>query len=196
MPLPPPTAEREPIHTRAITLRGWRRADGLWDIEGHLVDTKTYGFPNTDRGWIGAGVPLHEMWLRFTVDETLTIRAVEAATDNAPYGVCPAITPNFQRLVGLRIKAGFTQAVRERVGGVAGCTHLVELTGPLATTAFQTVMPDLHRRRREASEAAGEPPPRRHGAPGKAPALLDSCHAYASDGPIVQRDYPEFYTGH
>jgi len=195
MPLPPSTAEREHIHTRTVTCRGFRRADGLYDIEGHLVDQKTYGFSNTDRGWVPPGEPLHQMWLRFTVDETLTIHAVEATTDHAPYTICPAITPNFQRLVGLRIKAGFTQAVRERLGGVAGCTHLVELTGPLATTAFQTVMPDIFRRRREAAEAAGEPTPRRHGAPGRAPGMLDSCHAYASDGPIVKREYPEFYTG-
>ena len=43
MPLSPP-APREPIHTRAIDLRGYRREDGLWDIEGHLTDVKCYDF--------------------------------------------------------------------------------------------------------------------------------------------------------
>jgi hypothetical protein len=195
MPLSPPTVDREPIHTRTVTCRGHRRTDGLYDIEGHLLDQKAYGFPNTDRGWIAPGEPLHEMWLRLTVDETLVIKAVEAVTDNAPYGVCPTITPNFQRLVGLRIKGGFTQAVKERLGGVEGCTHLVELTGPVATTAYQTVMPDVYRRRREAAETAGQAIPRRHGAPGIAPALLNTCHAYAANGPVVKREYPDFYTG-
>ncbi len=43
MPLPPPV-DREPIHTRRIECTGYRRTDGLWDVEGHLVDTKSYEF--------------------------------------------------------------------------------------------------------------------------------------------------------
>ena len=39
MPLSP-AAPREHIHTRTVTCRGYRRKDGLWDIEGHLVDVK------------------------------------------------------------------------------------------------------------------------------------------------------------
>ena len=31
-----PTVEREEIHTRHITMRAYRRADGLYDIEGRV----------------------------------------------------------------------------------------------------------------------------------------------------------------
>ena len=41
MPLSAP-APRHFMHNRAIECRGYQREDGLWDIEGHLVDTKTY----------------------------------------------------------------------------------------------------------------------------------------------------------
>ena len=41
MPLSEPTA-REPLHRRTIDMVGYRRADGLFDIEAHLIDTKTY----------------------------------------------------------------------------------------------------------------------------------------------------------
>ena len=71
------------------------------------------------------------MWIRLTVDDALTIQAVEAVTDAAPYGVCPSIAPNFQRLVGLAIKPGFTARVKQLLGGVEGCTHLVDLLGPV-----------------------------------------------------------------
>ena len=37
MPLPSP-APRTHIHARTVRLDGYRRADGLWDIEGHLTD--------------------------------------------------------------------------------------------------------------------------------------------------------------
>ena len=41
-------ADREPMHRRQIDMRGYLRADGLFDIEGHLLDTKSYGFDNEE----------------------------------------------------------------------------------------------------------------------------------------------------
>jgi len=186
MPLSP-AAPRELIHHREIHCHGYRRADGLWDVEAHLTDVKTYAFVNEWRGEVTPGTPIHDMWLRLTVDDHLVIHAVEAATDGSPYPVCGAVTPRFQRLVGLAINPGFQREVRKRLGGVEGCTHLLELLGPLATTCFQTVFPY---RNRERPEGAREPK-----ATGKRPRLIDTCHAFASDGEVVRRNWPEFYTG-
>jgi hypothetical protein len=178
MPLSPGAA-REPIHHRQIDCRGFRRADGLWDIEGHIVDTKSYGFPNRARGRIEAGEPIHEMWIRLTIDESMTIHAVEAVTDAGPFTICPDITPAFQQLKGLKIDGGWRKAVAQRLGREQGCTHLVELLGPVATTAFQTLVAA-----RRASEAAD---------PNRRPRFLDTCHALKSDGPVVQEQWPQFY---
>ena len=68
MPLSTVDVDREPIHTRAIECRSFRRSDGLWDIEGHLTDVKAYPFSNEFRGEIKPGEPLHDMWIRLTVD--------------------------------------------------------------------------------------------------------------------------------
>ena len=46
--------ERKHLHTRRYEFQGFQRADGLWDIEGHMTDTKTYGFQNAWRGEIKA----------------------------------------------------------------------------------------------------------------------------------------------
>ena len=119
MPLSPPP-ERELLHSRDIVLRGYRRADGLYDIEAHLTDTKTYGSANRDRGYIHAGEPIHGMWMRLTVDEQRRIVACEAASDHTPYAICPAAAPNFARLAGLQIKPGFLKEAARRVGGTAG----------------------------------------------------------------------------
>jgi hypothetical protein len=40
MPLSPPQ-ERELLHSRDIVLRGYQRADGLYDIEAQLTDAKS-----------------------------------------------------------------------------------------------------------------------------------------------------------
>ena len=115
MPLSPPP-ERELLHSRDIVLRGYLRVDGLYDIEAHLTDTKTYGSANRDRGYIHAGEPIHGMWLRLTVDEERRIVACEASSDHTPYAICPAAAPNFARLAGLQIKPGF---LKEAAGGSA-----------------------------------------------------------------------------
>ena len=185
MPLSP-AAPREHIHTRTIDCRGYHREDGLWDIEGHLVDTKTYGFENRWRGSVEAGTPVHEMWLRLTIDDELTVRDVEAVTDHGPFPVCPDITPNFKLLVGERIGPGWNARVRRVLGGAKGCTHLVELLGPLATVAYQTMVGRRRKVEKEA-EADGKEPER--------PRIIDTCHALASDGEVVREEWPAFYTG-
>lgn len=180
MPLSEPQ-ERELLHRRDIALRGYRRADGLFDIEAHLTDTKTYGFPSEDRGFVAAGEPLHGMWMRMTLDDDLTIVACEASTEFGPYTVCPAAAPNFSRLAGLSIKRGFLRAAAERVGGTQGCTHLRELLQQMATVAIQTLYAVRSRREEEQRP--------------EKPGLLNSCLAYATDSPVVRRRWPHLYTG-
>jgi Protein of unknown function (DUF2889) len=189
MPLSP-ASPRQHIHARQVHCRGYRRDDGLWDIEGHLTDTKTYAFDSDYRGRIEAGDPVHEMWVRLTVDDDLIVRGVEAVTDKSPFPICPAIAPNFTRLIGLSIRPGFLSKVRERLGGVEGCTHLVELMGPIATTAYQTIYPYRHRLTRQSGDAPPQPPK-----PKGRPRLIDTCHAFRSDGEIVKRLWPDHYTG-
>ena len=181
MPLSTPHI-RKPIHYRSVQCRSYQREDSLWDIEGHLVDTKSYAFPNRERGEIAAGEPVHEMWLRLTVDDELRVHEVEATTDAGPFSICPAITDQFKKLRGLRIGRGWRRRVNELLGGVKGCTHLVELLGPVATTAFQTIYPIKSRREKSATG-------------GKKPPIIDSCHALASDSEVVKRHWPEFYNG-
>ncbi len=181
MPLPRP-APRRHIHDREIRCRGYQRDDGLWDIEGTLIDTKTYSFANHDRDGVNAGEPIHAMHIRLTVDDSLTVRAVAADTEAGPFSICGNVAPRFDALAGLRIGPGWKKAVLERLGGVKGCTHLTELLlGPLTTVAYQTVSPA--RRRRETEGAAGRP------------AILDTCHALAADSPVVKRQWPDHYSG-
>lgn len=196
MPLSPPVG-RQHLHTRRVTCQGFYRDDGLWDIEGRITDTKTYEHGNEWRGPLKPGDFVHDMSIRLTLDHRFTIVDVEAATDSSPYRMCGDITPNFKKLIGLRVGPGFNKAVRERLGGTQGCTHLVELLGPMATTAFQTAG---SRRANELQTAhrikIGKPPrPRDPSRPPRKPYMLDSCHSWASDGEVAKRWVPQFYTG-
>lgn len=186
MPLPDPNPRRH-VHTRSITYCGFEREDGLWDIEAHMTDTKTYAFKNDWRGEVQIGEPLHEMLLRVTIDDGFTIQDVIAKTENSPFAMCPDIAPNYKSLIGIKMGSGWRQAIRQKVGGVQGCTHLTELLFPMATVAMQTIWP-LMRHRKNKSDSATEKSERR-------PSVLDTCHAWATGSPVVKVNAPKYYTG-
>ncbi len=196
MPLTEPVP-REPLHLRAIELCGYRREDGLFDIEARLTDTKTYAFRNSDRGQIEPGVPLHRMLARMTLNTEMVITAFEAVTEYGPYAICPTAAPNFARLAGLKIGRGFLKAANERVGGVHGCTHLRELLGQMGTVAFQTLLAVRVKRETAANALASADQPAAEPVIEKPsrPMMLGTCLAYAPDSPVVARQWPQFYTG-
>ena len=166
-----PAAPRRALHTRKIECTGYERDDGLWEVEGRLSDVRTWnqGNVNSSRPR-AAGEPIHLMSLRLTLDDSFLIVAAEAVTHQAPFVDCDGINDSYLQLVGMRIQAGFTQAVKTRFRGVQGCTHITDLLGPVATTALQSINPQLSRRRAE----RGEPPPDE----GRRPPMLDSCHGW------------------
>ena len=199
MPLPTPDS-REPVHTRSIEINGYRRADGQFDIEAHLTDVKCFSQTNFDRGFIEAGEPIHDMWLRLTVTPEMKITAVAGISDKTPYVMCPTAAPNFSRLEGLTIKAGFLREVNHLLGGTAGCTHLRELLQQMATTAFQTISPHKVRQEMKADGTADQRGSDKADARitekmGGAPKMLNTCLAYDEAGPLVKRRWPHLYTG-
>jgi len=186
MPLSKPTIKRELFHTRQVTCQGYLREDGLWDIEAYLLDTKTHSFPIKLReAPLPPGQALHEMRLRLTLDEQFKIHAVEAVMEATPFYLCPNITEQYQKLNGLIIGPGWNMKIKELLGGAQGCTHLTELLGPLATTAFQTIYGATGRKRAQQQTQN----------PTQKPKLLNTCHNFASDSEVVQKIWPQFYTG-
>lgn len=170
------------LHRRTVECVGFRRDDGLFDIEGHMTDIKSYSFPNSYRDGIGAGEPVHDMWARLTLDEDLLVHAAEAWTADGPYAVCGDINDAYASLTGIRIGPGWRRAVQQRVGGVLGCVHITELLNPMATTAYQTI----HGRRAEKG----------HEKPGEGtrkPFFIDSCHALSSTGEVVREQWPHWF---
>lgn len=170
---------RRLLHTRQLECSGYEREDGLFEIEGRLLDTKGQDtdFPY---GTIVAGGTLHRMRLLMVLDRQLVIQSVEAFTEQAPTPVCGQITDAYRALAGVRIGPGFKKRVAERVGGINGCTHLTELLGPMATTAIQTLAPLMQKRLREraAVDPAFEMP--RHW-------VIGTCHAYHPEGDAARR---------
>ncbi len=121
------------------------------------------------------------------IDDEFMIQDVVAATDNSPFEMCPSITPNYKSLVGIRMGPGWRKAIRMKVGGVQGCMHLTELLFPMATVAMQTIWP-LLRHKKNKPDSSQENKSRR-------PMVLDTCHAWSTDSPVVKENAPKYYTG-
>ncbi len=179
MPLPVTEVERELTHTRRIRFEGYKRSDGLWDMEAHLTDIKNHDYP-LKTGVRRAGQPIHGMWVRVTVDRHLNILAATASSDDVPYpGGCEGVAANYSKLVGMNLLKGFRKHLAEIFGGVKGCTHITEMLAGLPTAAIQTF--------------AGERSEER--ADGKKPFQLDQCQALETTGETVMKWYPKWYRG-
>jgi hypothetical protein len=181
MPLPPPNSPRKLKHRRAIEASAYEREDGLWDIDAHITDIKTRDVPLAS-GTRPAGEPVHDLWLRLTIDRQLNVVDAGAVSDAVPYpGYCNTIVPAYRQLIGLNLLKGFRQGIKERLAGTAGCTHLSELALVLPTAAIQAFAGDVLPTQDGAAAAQDQKP-----------FQLDRCHALRTDGEAVARYYPRW----
>ena len=178
----PEPVPRQPAHTRSISARGFRRGDGLWDIEAELTDVKAYD--SQGERFRPAGEPVHRMQIRLTIDDALVVHAAVAAMPNTPFTECTPAADPFDALVGARIGPGWRKQVDAAMGGIRGCTHLRELLGVMATVAFQTVPGWRRHERRQ----RGEPTPVAT-EPGY---QMGQCLGWDFDGPVIARVAPQF----
>jgi hypothetical protein len=174
---------RRPLHLRRISFEGFRRPDGLWDIDGELVDTKTYAFRRREGGEHPAGAPVHHMRVRVTLDDALTVVAIEGGLDSAPYPECRTASGPLHKLVGARLGSGWRSAIDGALGGVNGCTHLRELLFGVATAAFQTIYSY-----RALGDTNGSAPEMEV----TAPPYLNTCSTWNTEGAVVARLMPMF----
>ncbi|MEE8365681.1 MAG: DUF2889 domain-containing protein [Gammaproteobacteria bacterium] len=177
------SAPRKKMHHRYIDCEGFLRDDGLWDIEARMRDTRTYdcGYDENHRGGIiKAGEPVHDMWLRLTIDLDFVIQDAQASSDHTPFGICTQAAVEMKALVGLKMGQGWMKLVRQRIDTHKSCTHLMDLLGPIAATAYQTLHVALEEREARRTER-------------QKPMILDTCIALASDGDVVKKHWPKFY---
>ncbi|MEO7494991.1 MAG: DUF2889 domain-containing protein [Massilia sp.] len=168
-------------HTRAIQVQAYARDDGLWDLDAHITDIKSSDIVLTS-GPRAAGVPVHDLKLRLTINPDMLIVDAEAASDAVPYpGYCDTIAPAYKSLIGLSLTDHFRLRLKDRLSGVLGCTHLTELSLILPTAAFQALGRDI----------AGFGGARAGGEQG-APFQINRCHALRADGPAVAKYYPRW----
>lgn len=167
-----PAVAAVPHHRRSVTFDVIEADDDQVTVIGRLRD---------ERPWARTGHDLpvvHDLELALTVTAAdLVVRAVDVQFRTYPHAECPQIAQAYQRLVGLSIGRGWAAAMRDQVGGPAGCTHLRELARAMAPALLQSVFSRRQRLGLHASATAEDADS----------ALLlafltGSCHIWAADG--------------
>ena len=220
MPLSSPVS-RQLRHRRAIRADAYEREDGLWDIEACLTDEKPRDVTLAS-GVRPNGSPIHELWLRITIDRKLNVVDAEASSDWVPYpGLCEASNPAYRALIGLNLFQNFRRDAARLLAGTAGCTHLTELCAIIPTAAIQAFAGDVwNTDKGRPGSGNGSTDDQANGTQGsngrdaqdnassaqageqaseqsndKPPFQLGRCHALRFDGEAVRQFYPRWY-GH
>jgi hypothetical protein len=142
-----------------------------------MTDIKPMDMPLSS-GMRPAGEPIHEMWVRLTIDRKLNVIDAVAATDAMPYeGECGRITPDYAKLTGSNLLKGFRHTIKQLYADIKGCTHLNEILAQMPTAAIQSFSGE----RRDNEDT------------GRKPFQLDNCHALATNSATVLRYYPKWY---
>ena len=170
---------KELIHTRNISVRCYETGEEAILVEGSLADERLFPFflysANEARG---PGV-VHHMIIRLRLSlPELKILDADAEMPVVPVFECREIAESVRRLIGLRIRPGFTNEVRRLLAKTAGCLHLTHLILAMSSAAVQGLWTYYSRKKT--------------GGPVRMPEMdgsmiVDSCWLWRGDGPLAAR---------
>lgn len=171
--------QKERIHSRNISIDCYETADGNLFVEAALTDERYVPFFLYTGNRVHEPGVIHGMNARMTIRvPDLTILDADADMPVVPIEACTEVRDSIRRLVGMRIRSGFTNEVRQMLGKTAGCQHLTNLVMTMSSGAVQGLWTIMSRLR-------GTNSPRR---PFLDPTLLlDSCWLWRSGGPLADR---------
>lgn len=165
-----PAPDAVPHHRRTLTISAYDAPDGGVLMVGRLRDERPWATRPGDLPVV------HDLELRLLVSvPDLVVRDAEAVFHTYPHTECPAVADAYRQLIGLTIGRGWTTALRSRLGGGAGCTHLRELARAMAPATLQAAFSAYTRSggdRSLSSEQAGA----------AMAVVAGSCHVWAADG--------------
>lgn len=165
------------IHGRQIAISTYAYGADAVVVEGRLTDNrhvKTYYF--SDGRSRPPGV-VHDLVIRMVVKGAgLVIEDIDADMETVPREDCREIADALKKVIGMKIQAGFTEKVKEKVGGAKGCTHLVSLLLTMAPAAVQGAWSAVARQPVDPAKYSGA----------ALRFLENTCWVWRSDGELMQ----------
>jgi hypothetical protein len=165
--------KHEKIHTRQITVTTYDTDEEAVIVEGVLKDDRLSQIHRPTGENVAPGT-VHHMIIRMKVSRPrLIIEDVDVDMPTVPHDECPETRNSLKPIIGMRISGGFTNSVKDLVGGPKGCAHLVALLVSMASAAVQGAWTALSRK-----------PHQPTGYVSKAMnSIVDTCRIWRKDGP-------------
>ncbi len=147
-------------------------------VEGKLVDERFFpSFYYSRNEFLDPGL-VHDIRVEMRVSlPSMEITEARASMRKIPIEECLGVESAAAKIVGLRIRPGFSGALRKRLGGIGGCLHMTTLIYNMGAAAVQGMWASLTRKR----EGGGTRPLDYD--PG---ILKDSCWLWREDGHFFQ----------
>ena len=125
------------VHMRRLAISTYTVSPDAVIVEGTLTDecyVSRYYLTGEKRppGYI------HDLIVRMKVRGAgLVIEEIDVEMPTVPRAECHETIDTLKQLTGMVIASGFTQKVKEMIGGPKGCTHLASLVLAMAPAAVQ-----------------------------------------------------------
>ncbi len=147
-------------------------------LEGKLLEDRLQHYYLTTGEKRDPG-PLHHMTIRMLVKGAdLEIGEIEVEMNEVPREECGETAAFMEKVRGMKIGPGFSKKIRDMLGGVKGCAHLVALLLAMAPAAVQGFW--AYRARKPVSGEFKEG--------GRMMKYLENtCYVWRSDGPMMER---------
>jgi hypothetical protein len=169
--------KNEKIHTRRIEIATYDCGRHAVIVEGKLKDDRLQAISRPTGEHMPPGT-VHHMIIRMQVQgPNLTIADIEVEMPTVPYGECIETLTSLEPVKGMHIAPGFTNDVKELVGGQKGCAHLVALLASMASAAVQGAWTAVSRRPADQSSYRDR----------AMDAIVDTCRVWRKDGPKLKK---------
>lgn len=176
------SAPEKRAHRRDISISSFSYDEKHYLVEGELTDDRLHDYFLITGERKEAG-RLHHMVIRILVEyDTMTITDHEVEMRTVPRDVCLEMEESLSVIQGLQIRPGYSARIRELLGGVRGCSHLVTLLIDMGPAAMQGV----------GAIAASKPSGQKKEvkikkAKGLSRFLANTCYVWREDGPTYQK---------
>lgn len=171
--------KKDLLHTRSITVNTYEIGENRLLIEGILKDDRFFqSYFYSAKKFIDPGT-IHHIIIRLKISlPEIEITDAEAEMAAIPNEICQEVKDAVTKLIGIRIKQGFTQKIRKLFGGTAGCLHMTNLIISMGSAAVQGQWAYYSRKREGYHVRIPEI---------DLSLLLNSCWLWREDGPYYRR---------
>ena len=170
--------KEKPVHARDLEMRSYALDDDRLIVEGRLKDERFVSGYQWDGEPRKEGI-VHRMCVRLLIGGwPPSILDAEAEMQDIPHELCPTTLDAVKRIIGLSIISGFSEEIRKRIGGIEGCTHLVQLVMAMGPAALHGYWTQRSRKKRPLPGSLDELP--------GLTTVINSCKLWREDGPLME----------